>query len=344
MKRWLCLILALAAALALAACDKQETPKKEAAEPDKIRIGMLFDTFVVERWQRDRDIFVSTAQELGAEVTVQSANGDLAEQESQMKAMIDAGMDVLVVVPIDSGPLAPLVREAHDAGIRVVSYDRLIENGGTDLYISFDNEAVGQLMAGAVADRLSSGDRVLMLCGPTTDANTTQVTKGFTEALSGTGITITDVFHAEGWKAEYAAQYIREHSEAVRDVQAIMCGNDNLATFAVQALAELQLAGKIHIVAQDADLEACQRIVEGTQDMTVFKSVDRLAAEAARAAVSLAQGETPDTQETISDGTAEVPYIRLDPVAVTADNMDDVIIASGFHLREDVYQNIGNAG
>ena len=127
-------------------------------------------------------------------------------------------------------------------------------------------------------------------------------------------------------------------------MQAIMCGNDNLATFAVQALAELQLAGKIHIVAQDADLEACQRIVEGTQDMTVFKSVDKLAAEAARAAVDLAQGTPPETEQTISDGTGKVPYIRLDPVAVTAENMDDVILASGFHLREDVYQNIENAG
>ena len=87
MKRWLCLVLALAAALALAACGKQEAPEASAAEPENIRIGMLFDTFVVERWQRDRDIFVSTAQELGAEVTVQSANGDVAEQEAQMKAM-----------------------------------------------------------------------------------------------------------------------------------------------------------------------------------------------------------------------------------------------------------------
>lgn len=325
-----------------AAADAVSEPAESTA--GAVRIGMLFDTFVVERWQRDRDIFVSTARELGAEVTVQNANGDAEEQARQMQQMIDSRMDVIVVVPIDSAPLTALVQQAQQAGIRVISYDRLILGAGSDLYISFDNYAVGQLMAHAVTEKLQSGDRVLMLCGPTTDANTAQVTAGFTDALSGTGLIITDVYHCEGWKAENAAQYVREHSDAVADVQAIMCGNDNLASLTVQALAEQRLAGRICVVAQDADLDACQRIVEGTQYMTVYKPVDQLAAAAARAAVSLAGGQAPNTAVTISDGRAEVPYIRLSPLAVTAENMDSVIIESGFHLREDVYLNLPAAG
>ena len=155
----------------------------------------------------------------------------------------------------------------------------------------------------------------------------------------GTGISVSDVFHAEDWKAEYAAQYVREHAEEVRRVKAIMCGNDNLASLTVQALAELQLAGKLCVVAQDADLDACQRIVEGTQTMTVYKSVDKLAAAAARAAVDLALGYPVNTEKVFNDGTQDIPFICLEPVAVSADNMDEVVIASGFHLREDVYLN-----
>jgi D-xylose transport system substrate-binding protein len=333
-----CFAALLCAVLLLTACSApaQETA---AASGDAVRIGLLFDTFVVERWQRDRDIFVSTARQLGAQVTVQNANGDADKQAAQMEQMIEDEMDVIVVVPIDSGPLAGLVKKARSAGIRVISYDRLILNAPVDLYISFDNYTVGKLMAQAVGEQLASGDKVLMLCGPTTDSNTAEVTQGFTEALSGTGIILTDVYHCEDWKAEYAAQYVREHEDEIAETQAIMCGNDNLASLAVQALAEQQLAGKICVVAQDADLDACQRVVEGTQYMTVYKPVDKLAAAAAQAAVDMANGTLPETDRTISNGTEDVPYICLEPVAVKKDNMESTIIDSGFHLKEDVYLN-----
>ena len=121
--------------LLLCACGNLETGKDqgEVAENDKIQIGMSFDSFVIERWQRDRDIFVSTAKELGAEVNVQNANGDLEQQKKQINYFIDKGMDVIVVICIDSKGLTEEVQRAKDAGIKIIAYDRLLQNTDIDL-------------------------------------------------------------------------------------------------------------------------------------------------------------------------------------------------------------------
>ena len=84
-------------------------------------------------------------------------------------------------------------------------------------------------------------------------------------------MTILDSMHADGWKAELAAAYVYDHMDVVSEADAIMCGNDDLASKVVHALKEKRMAGDIMVVGQDADLEACQRIVEGTQVMTVHR-------------------------------------------------------------------------
>ncbi|MBR1693359.1 MAG: substrate-binding domain-containing protein [Lachnospiraceae bacterium] len=327
--------------LVLTGCSAREDDEAVLTQQEekKIQIGMIFDTFVVERWERDRDIFVSTAMELGAEVNVQNANGDVNEQIAQMEYFIDKKVDVIVLVPIESSALVPSIEKAKNAGIKVISYDRLVLGGGVDLYVSFDNEEVGRLMAQAVGSQLETGDQVLMICGPNSDNNVSLVEKGFQEGLKEDGLEIAAVFHADDWRAEYAADFMEQYGEEIYNIRAIMCGNDNLAGRVINVLSRRRLAGSVCVVAQDADLEACQRIVEGTQYMTVYKSVEKLAVEAAHAAVELAQGQEIDTQDQIDDGSFMVPYIKLSPTAVTAGNMDDTIIKSGFHLAEDVYLN-----
>ena len=119
-----------------------------------------------------------------------------------------------------------------------------------------------------------------------------------------------------------------------------MCGNDNIASKVVSALSEQRLAGLIPVTGQDADLEACQRIVEGTQLMTVYKPVDNLARKAAECAIKLAKHEDLGTDQTMNNGSFDVPCILLEPIPVTKENMDEVIINSGFHTREDVYLNV----
>ena len=75
----------------LCGCSSKENPEDQntGKEDDKIQIAMSFDSFVIERWQRDRDVFVSTAKELGANVNVQNANGDVEEQKRQDDQLLE---------------------------------------------------------------------------------------------------------------------------------------------------------------------------------------------------------------------------------------------------------------
>lgn len=325
----------------LSACgDAAKTEEKEAADEEAaVQIGMIFDNFIMERWQRDRDVFVSTAKELGAEVNVQNANSSVEEQIALMEYFMEKKVDVIVLIPIDSQPLVPYVDRAQDAGIKVICYDRLVVGAQPDLYISFDNVQVGRLMAEALSKEVEKEEQVLMLCGPLTDHNVIEVEKGFREVMEEKDILIQDVFYAEEWKAENAADYVRQKGPLISEIEGIMCGNDYLAGEVVGALAEQRLAGKIYVAGQDADLPACQRIMEGTQLMTVYKPVENLAARAAEAAVGMANKEVVTEEIYISADGREIPYICLEPIKITKDNMQEVIIDGGFHLKEDVYLN-----
>lgn len=337
----------------------EETGNEQRME-EKIQIGMCFDSFVIERWQRDRDVFVSTAKENGAEVNVQNANGDIEEQIKQIEYFIEKKMDVIVIISIDGNKLRDVVQKAKGQGIKIICYDRLIENVDADLYISFDNEKVGTMMAEALVGSGLRNGQVIMLQGPVTDCNVEQVKNGFMKVMKKNNVEIIDSINAEGWRPEIAGSYIYENPTMVSKAAGIMCGNDSLASQVVRALAEKRLAGRIAVVGQDAELEACQRIVEGTQVMTVYKPVEKLAQAAAEYAIVLATegslvdisatdneppGEGSEKQKaegikTIYDGTYNIPYVVLEPVSVNKDNINEIIINSGFHLKEDVYLNV----
>ena len=343
MKRIVSLVIVLCLLVGVTACGNMEKENQvKEQEEEKIQIGMSFDSFVIERWQRDRDIFVSVAKELGAEVNVQNANGDVEEQKKQIDYFIKKGMDVIVIICIDSDSLQDSVKKAQDAGIKIIAYDRLIVDADVDLYISFDNAMVGAMMAEALIDEGLSGGKVVMLGGSPTDNNVPIVEGAFREVMEENRVTILASTHAEGWKAEKASNFIYENPLVIANTDAIMCGNDDLATQVVRALSEKRKAGSILVVGQDADLAACQRIVEGTQVMTVYKPVEKLAARAAEVAVALAQGNKAagDDVTMITNGGYEIPYIGLEPIPVNRDNIDEVIIGSGFHLKEDVYLNV----
>lgn len=358
------IILTVIALMMTGGCTgRTEDPAAYQEQPeDTLQIGMSFDSFVIERWLRDRDLFDATARSLGAEVNVQVANGDVEEQIAQIEYFIQKDVDVIVIIAVDGESLGEVVEKAKKQGIRVISYDRLLMNSGTDLYISFDNEMVGTLMGQSMAAALPEGGNIFAIYGSPTDHNVSMVKEGFLKAIEDSGLEIVYSSYCDNWLAELAFDAVEEGlSTTPRNLTGVMCGNDDLASQAFRALAENRLAGKVVLVGQDADLSACQRIMEGTQTMTVYKPVEELAGRAAEFACALGyekmagekrigEQEIPEglkelreelkTLSTIYDGTCEVPYYAIDPVAVTKDNMDQVIIASDFHTREDVYLNI----
>ncbi len=341
----LALVLALGIVLGIQIGKNQKVSQdKESSQEDgTIEIGISFDTFVLERWQRDRDLFVSQAQELGAEVNVQNANGDIKEQISQIQYFIKKDVDVIVLVMVasdeESQALKSAIKKAQDAGIPVVGYDRLVPDANMDLYVSFDNEEVGKLMAQHMKEHIGDQGEILQINGPMADYNVHQVAKGFEKILEDTSLSITETDYAEGWVAEQGLSYAESYLQSYDTPAGIMCGNDGIAGYAIQALSERRLAGSVCVVGQDADLDACQRIVEGTQCMTVYKPVEQLAKRAAELSIDLVKGKSLNIKETIDDGTYKVPYEKLTPVAVTKENMDEVITGK-YHEASDIYLNV----
>ena len=328
-------------ALSCVACTStsEVTAQAEETEDDTIQIGLSIDSLVIERWQRERDLFVSKAQELGAEVNVQNASGDVDEQIRQIEYFIDKNMDVIVIIAIDDTKLTDVIGKAKKAGIKIIAYDRLIRNANVDLYISMDNEKVGELMGQYIKKSIGNSGSIIQIKGSPTDNNVRMVQEGFERIINTTDIRIDYAEFSDDWLAENGFIVTNSYLSKGKVPDAIMCGNDNIAAQAIKALIENRLGGQVCVVGQDADLEACQRIVEGTQYMTVYKPVEKLAKLAAEMAVDMANDKPLELQETMFDGKYDVPYEKLEPIAVTKENMDEVITGK-YHQRNEIYLNV----
>lgn len=324
--------------------ETEESSSKNESTDSKIKIGLSMATLQEERWQKDRDLFVSKANELGAEVSVQSANGDETLQNSQVENLITQGVDILVIIPQNGETAAAMVESAHNAGIKVIAYDRLIKNCDLDYYISFDNVKVGEIQAEAIVKKYPKGNYV-MIGGAPTDNNAKLVREGQMNIIQpyidkGDVKIVADQW-ADGWNPENALKHVENALTANNnDVAAVVTSNDGCAGGAIQALAEQKLAGKVGVPGQDADLAACQRIVEGTQTVTVYKPIKAIATEAAQMAVSVAKGEGVSADMKTNNGKIDVPSKLLVPLAVDETNIVEVIIKDNWHKLEDVYKNV----
>lgn len=336
-------------ASALTACGVVSSGNEEGSEStkkddDKIVIGFSMDTLKEERWQRDKELFEAKVKELGAEVKTLAANGDDAAQLSQAEQLISEGVDVLVVVPHNAEASAAIVEKAHKEGIPVISYDRLIKNAEVDYYVSFDNVRVGEMQAQAIVEKAPKGNYVY-IGGADTDNNAHLFRQGAMNVLKpleekGDIKIVYDQF-SKDWKPEEALKNMENALTANNNnIQAVVAANDGTAGGVIQALAAQGLAGKVPVSGQDAELAALQRIVEGTQTMTVYKPIKAIATKAAEMAVALAKGEKIEANQTVSNGKIDVPSVLLDPIAVTKDNVVDTVIKDGYHKLEDVFKNV----
>lgn len=340
MKKTIMILLTLLFVLP-SGCQSSQTYKNDDGV---IKIGFITDTMTVERWARDRDIFVKKAEELGAEVIVQNGYEDSERQKQLGAEMIDQeGVDVLAVVAYDKDTLGDLVKYAKSKNVKFIAYDRLIRNADVDLYISFDNYAVGRLMAQKAVENVPKGN-YLILNGPETDNNVFMINEACREVLEpyidDGSINLVGETFIDAWRDEVAYDYVSQKIGEGVHIDAIIAGDDRLAEGAINALSENRVAGSVYVTGQDAELGACQRIVEGTQNMTVYKPISILAEGAAEIAVKMAKGESLENAQTVFDGTYDVPCIVYEPTPVTEENMTDVIIDDGFYTIEQVYKNV----
>ena len=257
--KWILLVSCIT--FLMGGCGGKQVPPDDGV----IKIGLLIDTIVVERWQRDRDIFSAKAKELGAEVIVQKCNEDNATQELQVKTLVNDGIDVLVVIPYDKDGLTDSIKAARKRGIPVISYDRLIQNADVSLYISFDNEMVGELMGSELVKKVPNGKYVIVNGSPL-DNNSSLFNKGYkntlTSAIQKGDIQIISETWAEAWRPEDAYKVLSSLLQDSKKFDAVIAANDGLAGGVIKALSEHRLAGVVQVVGHDADLSACQRIAE----------------------------------------------------------------------------------
>ena len=344
--RFVALTIAAMVVLFASACVEAPSDKSNNGKGNsgRVRIGLSMDTLKEERWQRDRDLFVERAKELGADVLVQSADSDDNVQTQQAENLLTQGVNVLVVIPHNGEVAASIVDASHRQNVPVVSYDRLIRNSEPDLYISFDNEKVGEMQARYLVERAPKGNYVL-IGGAPTDNNATLFRKGQMNVLKPL-IDRGDIhIVADQWARDWLASEALRHTEnaltqANNNVVAVVVSNDGTAGGAIQALEEQKLAGKVLVSGQDADLAGLQRIVAGTQSMTVYKPVAQLARRAAEAAVALARRENVESTSAINNGKADVPSVLLEPIVVDRNNIVDTVVKDGYQKLEEIYRNV----
>lgn len=338
----LCLVALILAVITLfPSCQRI---KKHKTEKILIGLSIATDTFIIERWHKDLKIFSGAARENGAEVLVQLSAGGTKEQIAQINFLLTRNIDVLVIIAHDTEMLSGVVKKAIDAKIPVIAYDRLIMGVPIDAYVSFNNREVGRLFGQALVKAVPRG-KYLIVNGSVRDNNSYEVNTGLHEVIDPlvreNGIRLLEEIWLDEWSSDEARAKIGKVLEQTRDIDAISCANDQIAGAAIQLLSEYQLAGKVFVVGQDADIGACQKVVEGTQLMTVYKPIVKLATRAAEIAVSIAKGEKVDPDLMVENGSGmPIPYYMEEPTPVYRENMDNTIIRDGFHSFEDVYRNV----
>lgn len=335
---WLAGLAALCAAVLLPGCKKDDSAAGDKAG-DKIVIGLSLADLKEERWQRDRDFFVAKAKELGAEVIVQDASGDPNAQLRQADGLLAKGVQVLVVVPKNADAARPIVLNARARGVKVISYDRLIADAPVDLYLSFDNVKVGEIQARAILERVPSGN-YLILKGDPADKNSDMIHQGHLNVLQpridAGDIRIAAIQSCDKWLRSEALRITADALQKHK-IDAIVASNDGTASGAIAALEAKGLAGKVPVSGQDADLIAVQNVWKGTQAVTVYKPIQKLAEVAAEQAVKAARGEALDAGAAkLANGGYEVSTLFLEPIAVTRDNIMTTVVADGFHREEDI--------
>ena len=312
----------------------------QAQDGNKLKIGFSIEDMKGERWQTDLNSFEARAKQLGVEVLSRDAGGDPERQFQQVQEMVKAGIKVLVLMPRDTSKAGGMVDAAKSANVKVISYDRLVRNSDVDLYVSFDRLEIGRMQAEYLVKLAPKGNYVLIAGSPTDDGAKTlhhaqmSVLQPYIDR--GDIKVIADAYTKDWLASEAYVFMLKAIDSAQGHIAAVLASNDGLAGGAIQALREHNLAGKVAVSGQDADLAAVICIAQGAQSMTIYKPIVNEASIAAEEAVRLAKGEKTRAEGTMSNGKMKVPAILLKPVVVTRDNIKSTVVKDGFQSLKSI--------
>ncbi len=315
--------------------------KKEVQAVPKV--GVSLPTQREERWVRDKAKMEQVCRDIGLEFALRVSGNSAALQEQQCDSLIAQGAKVLIVAPQDGKAAAAIVEKSHKAGVKVIAYDRMILGCDVDLYVSFDNLKVGELQGQYITTLVPKGVYVV-LAGSPDDNNSALFRQGAMKYLQPLidkkDITVAADRWIQDWRPDEAQRVMAAAlTSAKNKINAVLAPNDGIAGGCIAALEAQKLAGKVPVTGQDAEVAAAQRIVKGTQAMTVYKNTRKLGAVAVQAALAMATGQpVAMINGKVNNGKIDVPAILCDPVLVDKSNIDSALISSDYLKKEDVYK------
>jgi D-xylose transport system substrate-binding protein len=306
-------------------------------------IAVSWKTYQEERWKTDEAAIRAVVEAAGDKLVTTDAQLSAAKQASDIESLISQKVDLIMVVAYDSDAILPSFKAASDAGVKMLSYDVLVEDPNA-LYVTFDNVGVGRLMAKTMVEKGKSEGNFAFIKGDKGDPNATFLFQGQMEVLkplidAGKIKNVCETF-TDGWKPDNAQKNMEQCLTANNNqIDAVMSENDGMASGVVAALDAQGMAGSVPVTGQDGDKAALNRVALGTQLVSVWKDSRALGKVAAEAAVAIADGADPASLPGVSkfSGGAkgvEVNAILLAPNPITKDNLNDVIDAGWISKAE----------
>ena len=328
---------------------------------DKGTVGVSMPTKSSARWIADGDNMVKTLKEKGYTADLQYAEDDIPTQLSQIENMVTKGAKVLVIASIDGTTLTDVLQQAHDAGIKVIAYDRLIKNSpNVDYYATFDNFQVGVLQAQSIVDKLglpaAAGPFNIELFGGSPDDNNAfffydgamsvlqpLIDSGKLVVQSGqTGMDKVGTLRWDPATAQARMDNLLSANYADKKVDAVLSPYDGLSIGIISSLKGVGYGSgdmPMPVVSgQDAEVQSVKSIIAGEQSSTIFKDTRELAKVTVDMVDAMAAGtEVPvNDTKTYNNGVKVVPSYLLKPVPVDKSNWEQILVGSGYYTADQV--------
>ena len=322
----------------LAACSQEsgsDSSGGSGGDAAGAKIAFLMPDQASTRYEEaDRPGFENRLAELcpDCEVLYNNADGDASKQQDQFNSALAQGAKAIVLDPVDSTAAASLVQQARSQGVPVIAYDRPIPDAAPDFYVSFDNEAIGALIAQSLVDHLTelgvptTGAGLLQVNGSPTDAAAGLIRDGVDSVLDASAYPTLAEFDTPEWQPSEAQNWVSgQISRFSGQIVGVVAANDGTGGGTIAAFRAAGVTPVPPTTGNDATLAGLQLVLSGDQYNTISKPSEIVAAAAAEVALQLINGEEPQADTTLFDAPSQL----FTPTVITAENLKAEMIDTG---------------
>ncbi len=333
---------ALVSVLTLSACGSGDSTASaggtSAGSGDGALIGVSFWSQDQKRYPFEANIMTEEAKKNGDQVIVNYADNSASTQASQVESMIQRGVDVLIIVPLDPKASAALVTKAQAQGIKVIVYDAPVSGAKPDYMVGRDNSLLGVAHADAALAAVPSGKYAIIRGDEAADAAHV-IGKAYDDKLKNNpNVNVVYDVYTPSWAAAEAQKEAEAALQSNPDIKVFVAMWDEAAQSVVSALkADGKQPGEVFVTGTDASTPSLAYIAQGWQGQTVWTPIDKMATRAADIAHAFGTGAEPPAPDATVDG---VPQAYVDITSVTQSNLCEFvtkIAPAGWVTVQEVY-------